>query len=89
MVITINKGARNGVKPGYMLGVYAPGRVVDDPYEKLQRKYSFSPDKAVRVALPPERVATAVVYKVENEISYALVSTSTHAVKNGYKIGNP
>ncbi len=89
MVVTINKGARNGIKPGYMLGVYAPGRVVDDPYEKLQRKYSFSPDKAVKVGLPPERVATAVVYKVENEMSYALVSESTHAVKNGYKIGNP
>jgi len=89
MVITINKGARNGIKPGYTLGVYAPGRMVDDPYEKHARKYSFSPETAVKVGLPPERVATAIVYKVENELSYALVSKSTHAVKNGYKIGNP
>ncbi len=89
MVITINKGARNGIKPGYTLGVYAPGRMVDDPYEKHARKYSFSPEKAVKVGLPPERVATAIVYKVENELSYALVSKSSHAVKNGYKIGNP
>lgn len=89
MVVTINKGARNGIKQGYTLGVYAPGRSVNDPYEKHKRQYSFSPVKSVQVGLPPERVATAIVYKVENNISYALISESTHSVKNGYKIGNP
>lgn len=89
MVVTINKGVRNGIKPGYTLGVYSPGRTVKDPYEKQVRKYSFSPEVAANVVLPPERVATAIVYKVENNLSYALITQSSHEVKNGYKIGNP
>ncbi len=89
MIVTINKGSRQGIKPGYMLGVYAPGRTVDDPYKKHARKYSFSPETKVQVGLPPERAGTAIVYKVENNLSYALVSKSSHEVRNGYKIGNP
>lgn len=89
MVVTINKGARSGIKAGYTLGVYAPGKFVNDPYEKYKRQYSFSPETKVKVGLPPERVATAIVYKVEKNISYALISESSHEVKNGYKIGNP
>ncbi|HIP81036.1 MAG TPA: LysM peptidoglycan-binding domain-containing protein [Leucothrix mucor] len=88
-VVTINKGKRHGMKPGYILGVYAPGRTVDDPYKTHKRKYSFSPETKVQVGLPPERSATAVVYKVENNLSYALLTKSSHAVRNGYKIGNP
>jgi len=89
MVVTINKGVSNGIKPGYTLGIYSPGKTVKDPYEKQIRKYAFSPEAAATVDLPPERAATAIVYKVENNLSYALVTESSHEVKNGYKIGNP
>jgi len=88
-IVTINQGARNGIKPGYTLGVFSPGRTVDDPLEKTKPKYSWEPVVAAKVNLPPARVATAIVYKVLNDISYALVTESTHAIKNGYKIGNP
>ncbi len=88
-VIVINKGARQGIKAGYTLGVYSPGKTVNDPYEKTQPKYSWEPVVATTVNLPPARAATAIVYKVLNDISYALITESTHEVKNGYKIGNP
>jgi len=89
MVITINRGARDGIKPGYTLGVYSPARVINDPIKMAKKKYSFEPDQAEKVALPPERRATAIVYKVLNDISYALITDSTNTVKKGYKIGNP
>ena len=89
MIITINRGARNGLKQGHTLGVYSPVRVVNDPVKMAKKKYDFEPDQAAKITLPPERVATAIVYKVLNDISYAVITGSQNTVKKGYKIGNP
>ena len=86
MIITINKGKRDGFKPGYVLGVYKPSREVIDPYASAENGYVTAKDK---VFIPPERAATAVVYNVSDHFSYALITKSDHAVRNGYKIGNP
>ena len=86
MIITINKGKRDGYKPGYALGVYQPSREVLDPHAGIEKGYISSADK---VTIPPERAATAVVYSVSDRFSYALITKSDHAVRNGYKIGNP
>ena len=86
MIVTINKGSRAGIKLGYMLGVYKPSHTVLDPYQDTSKGYIPESDK---VRIPPERAATAVVYKVSDHFSYALITKSDHEVKNGYKIGNP
>ncbi|MEE9309657.1 MAG: LysM peptidoglycan-binding domain-containing protein [Cocleimonas sp.] len=88
-VIAINKGARDGIKAGYTLGIYAPGKTVDDPYAKTKQKRFYNPVSAVKVDLPPSHVATAIVYKVLNGMSYALINESTNEVRKGYKVGNP
>ncbi len=88
-VITINQGARNGIKPGFTLGVYSPGKMVDDPIAKQTGTKFYEPVQAAKVGIPPSRAATAIVYKVLNDISYAVLTKSTHEVKSGYKIGNP
>ena len=88
-IIVINKGARQGIKLGYTLGVYRPGRTVNDPIKMAKTKYEWDPVTPAQVALPPARVATAIVYKVLGNMSYALVTESDNAIKNGYKIGNP
>ncbi|MCK5917909.1 MAG: LysM peptidoglycan-binding domain-containing protein [Cocleimonas sp.] len=91
MIIVLDRGATKGIKPGYVLGIYKPGKTVSDPYEKKEEiKYKYLKRQvAVKVGLPPERIATAVVYKVNKQLSYALITDSVHAVKKGYKIGNP
>jgi len=86
MIITINRGKRDGIKAGHVLGVYQPSRQVIDPYPSANKGYTSANDKLL---LPPERAATAVVYSVSEQLSYALITKSDHAVKNGYKIGNP
>ena len=86
MVITINKGKRNGIKLGYMLGVYKPSHTTLDPYPTSKKGYVSVTDK---VRIPPERAATAVVFSVSDRFSYALITKSDHEVRNGYKIGNP
>ncbi len=88
-VIVINKGARDGIKAGYTLGIFAPGKTVNDPYNKTKQKYFWNPVTATEVKLPPGRAATAIVYKVLDGISYALINESTHEVKTGFKVGNP
>ncbi len=88
-VIVINKGARDGIKAGYTLGIFAPGKTISDPYIKTKQKYFWDPVTAIEVKLPPSHAATAIVYKVLDGISYALINESTHEVKPGYKVGNP
>lgn len=89
MIITVNRGAKDGIKAGYTLGVYAPGKTVRDPVNNVKKKYGWQSNTPAEIHLPPTRVATAIVYKVQNDISYALISESDNSVKNGYKIGNP
>jgi hypothetical protein len=88
-VVVINKGSRQGIKPGYTLGVYSLGQQVNDPYAKAKRNRRWDPVVAAKVGIPPQRVATAIVYKTTGDLSYALITKSSHPVKNGYKIGNP
>ena len=88
-VITINKGKRQGMKAGFTVGVYSPGKLVNDPIAKTVSKNRFDVAKPLKVEIPPSREATAIVYKVLNDISYAVITDSSHEVKNGYKIGNP
>jgi hypothetical protein len=91
MIIVLDCGIAEGIKPGHILGVYKPGKTVNDPYEKKEViEYKYLKRKvSIKVDLPPERIATAVVYKVSKKLSYALITKSDHAVKKGYKIGNP
>ncbi|MEH6456905.1 MAG: LysM peptidoglycan-binding domain-containing protein [Cocleimonas sp.] len=88
-IITINQGKRQGIKAGFTLGVYSPGKLVDDPIARTVSKHKFDISKPVKVGIPPSQAATAIVYKVLNDISYAVITDSTSEVKNGYKIGNP
>lgn len=89
MVITINKGAKHGIKAGYTLGVFSPPRIIEDPIAMAKKEFKFLPNEHEKLTLPPERTATAIVYKVLNDISYAIITGSTNTVKKGYKIGNP
>jgi hypothetical protein len=91
MIVVLDCGTAEGIKAGHILGVYKPGKTVNDPYEKKEEiKYKYLKRQvAVNVDLPPERIATAVVYKVDKQLSYALITGSDHAVKKGYKVGNP
>jgi LysM repeat protein len=88
-VIVINKGARDGIKAGHTLGIFSPGKTVNDPYIKTKQKRFWDPVTATTVDLPPARAATAIVYKVLDGVSYALINESTHEVREGFKVGNP
>jgi hypothetical protein len=58
-VITLNKGARDGLESGHVLALYRKGEVVKSEGEKY--------------ALPDERYGLVFVFRVFDKVSYALV----------------
>ncbi|MDX1804211.1 MAG: LysM domain-containing protein [Alcanivorax sp.] len=63
-VLVINKGKRDDLKEGNVLDVYARGEVVRDR------------QRGDMVQLPREKIATLVLFRVFDKVSYALVMTS-------------
>jgi hypothetical protein len=87
MIVTLNKGQRDGIEVGHSLGVYAPGKDVIDPVCKNHNRIGM--ELPVHSELPPEKVANLVIYKVTDRVSYGLIMDSSREVQNGDKIGNP
>lgn len=83
MIAVINKGKRDGMQIGHTLGVYADGKYVVDAVQSCN-----SPGK-VCSALPPEKVANLVLYKVTDRVSYGLILDASREVQPNNKIGNP
>lgn len=87
MIIVINKGKQDNIKPGHTLGVYTDGKVVTD-INRLRHDKKILRQKQ-HTQLPPEKVADAIIYSVNDKISYGLIVNTEREVKNGDKIGNP
>ncbi|HER35012.1 MAG: LysM peptidoglycan-binding domain-containing protein [Halothiobacillaceae bacterium] len=72
-VAIIDRGADNGVSPGDLLQISKRGRVVED---------RFGPDEAV-VRLPDYPIGSAMVFRVYDRVSYALVIKATKPIHAG------
>lgn len=86
-VVVVNRGARDGLAPGNVLGVFDTGPLVPD----TDKKGFFNLDKlgAKTVALPSERTGTFMVFKTFDNISYGLIMEATNLIRVGDKIENP
>jgi LysM repeat protein len=86
-VVVVNRGARDGLAPGNVLGIFDTGPEVPD----TDKKGFFNLDKfgAKRVALPSERTGTFMVFKTFDNISYGLIMEATNLIRVGDKIQNP
>lgn len=87
MIVSINLGQQQGIRRGQVVGVYTPPRQTNDPFDTYKTRWHTK--AKVQQDLPPEKIASMIIYKVESNISYGLLNHSEHAVKAGYKIGNP
>jgi LysM repeat protein len=86
-VVVVNRGARDGLAPGNVLGVFDTGPVVVD----TDKKGFFNLDTlgAKRVQLPSERTGTFMVFKTFDNISYGLIMEATNLIQVGDKVQNP
>jgi hypothetical protein len=65
-IITLSKGARDGLAIGHVLALYRKGEIITESSNSL-----FSRDK--HFALPDERYGLVFVFRVFEKVSYALV----------------
>ncbi len=86
-VVVVNRGARNGLVPGNVLGIYRRGEVVPDR-EKNRMVHNLTLF-AKNVRLPEERTGTFMVFKTFDRISYGLVMEAKSTIKVLDRIENP
>ncbi|WP_111498426.1 MULTISPECIES: LysM peptidoglycan-binding domain-containing protein [Marinobacter] len=76
-VVVINRGTREGLKPGNVLAVFQAGNTVQDPVTK----------EAVK--LPDERAGLLMVFQSYEKLSYGLVLKATRTLAVGDRVSNP
>jgi hypothetical protein len=78
-VVTLNRGARQGMQLGYVLALLDVGATIVDR--------TVSPAQTVK--LPDERIGHMFVFRVFDDISYALVLRVTRPVRVGDRFVEP
>jgi len=78
-IITLNRGARDGVERGHVMALWRNGDMVVDPTDKSRPL----------MKLPDERIGTLFVFRVFDRVSYALIMQSQDPVKPGDRFSQP
>ncbi|MEJ8838780.1 LysM peptidoglycan-binding domain-containing protein [Ramlibacter sp. AN1133] len=79
-VVTINRGAAEGMENGYVMAILRSGRRVEDRSEPRER---------ANIKLPDERSGLLMVFRTFEHLSYALVLEITDTVMVGDRVTNP
>jgi hypothetical protein len=88
-VVALNRGSKDGLEPGTILGVSQRGAVVRDRYAKGGLGARANLGRGKKVELPSERVGVVMVFKAFDRMSYALVMETTHEIRHGDLAANP
>ncbi len=78
-IVTLNRGSKQGVQVGYVLELLDTGATILDR----------TSDRREYIKLPDERIGMMFVFRVFDEISYALVFRVSKAVKVGDRFVEP
>jgi hypothetical protein len=78
-IVTLNRGARHGMQVGYVLALLDAGTTILDR----------TSDRREFITLPDERIGVMFVFRVFDEISYALVFRVTKPVRVGDRFTQP
>lgn len=79
-VVMLNRGAAEGVEPGYVLSILKTGRRIDDRTQDGEH---------AQLKLPDERNGLLMVFRTFEHLSYALVLQITEPVTIGDRVANP
>ena len=92
-IVVVDRGSRAGLVPGDVLAVDHRGRVVHDPYGTFAWLFHAMGSSGTllspRVKLPNYRIATLLVFKTYQHLSFALVVAASHTINDGDVVGNP
>jgi LysM domain len=80
-IISLNKGAADGLEIGHVLAIIKDGRTVTDR--------TGAESRPEQVKLPDERNGLAMVFRTFDKVSYALILQINDGVKVGDRLINP
>lgn len=78
-VVAINRGAEDGLEQGHVLAVYKSGRTVTDRWSETDEE----------VQLPPERAGEMIIFRVFEDMSFALIMEATRSMNVADAVRNP
>jgi len=78
-IITLNRGARDGVERGHVMALWRDGSMAVDTTDRSRPL----------MKLPDERIGTLFVFRVFDRVSYALILQSEDPVKPGDRFSQP
>jgi hypothetical protein len=85
-MVTVNVGAADGIEPGHVLALYR-GMVL--PRDRSVGPWYMGERRAAPVVLPEERYGLAMVFRVFEKLSYALVVQAERPVAPADLVVNP
>ena len=92
-IVVINRGLRDGIANGTVLAVDQHGIKVRDTYANgasfTRKSQDVDTSFAKQVTLPDERIATVLMFKTFNRISYGLVLGATDTIALHDVVHNP
>lgn len=80
-VVVLNRGNRDGIEKGHVVGVTQAGVTVQDP--------NASGELSKTVTIPGERTGIAMVFRIFDKVSYALVMEATSPIHVGDTVVRP
>ncbi len=96
-VVTLDKGASDGLEVGHVLAIYRVVAPIRDRrpnqneqtimFPNLDQTTVFSPPRYLQV--PDERTGILMVFRVFERVSYAIVLNSTDAIRTGDYVRTP
>lgn len=78
-IVTLSRGAKEGVKVGHVLALSRAGAEVEERFQGEKQRYQ----------LPEERYGLLFVFRTFDHVAYALVMNVSRPVKVGDSVGNP
>lgn len=92
-IVVLNRGTRDGIETGHVLSVYQAGETVKDTvlsgtYEEnyFNLKNEGYENKDAMVTLPDEYAGVAMVFKIFEKVSYAIVMKANRAIHVNDKV---
>lgn len=76
-IVTLNRGSRDGVEPGFVFGVERQGETITDP------------KTGEPITLPGEEGGLLMVFRIYDKVSYALVMKAERPLSVGDKLLEP
>lgn len=92
-IVSISRGAADGVEVGHVLAINRYGRVIKDPEFQKDKASKTSTSKLAlepgMIKLPDERIGLLMVFRVFDRVSYALVMQATMPINKLDSVNTP